>query len=247
MKATKVISILTAALVFLLAIGAFSLSYNALRGMAADNGITGWQSYIWPLLIDFALIVFSLAVVRASLQGEGTVYGWALVGLYTAATITFNVLHAPGNLTARVIAAVAPVSLFLSFELLMGQLKTEVKRHNLTTTLTDLAQQIDLAQNNLAKTEKQIVSKEGRLAELKAQIQEAANGQFAGRKQFIPGDMTALAKANQTRQAKIAARRETVLTLLEANLSNQEIADKLNVSLSTIKNDRKALNGRVTA
>ena len=103
-KANKIISVLTAALVFLLAVGAFGLSYSALRALAADYGLAGWQSYAWPLMIDAALVVCSLAVLRANLQRERAVYPWALVGLYSLATVTFNVIHAPDNLIARLVA-----------------------------------------------------------------------------------------------------------------------------------------------
>ena len=68
------ISTITALLVALLALGALVLSYNALRGVAVAYGLAGWQSYIWPLLLDFALVVFSLAVVRNALLRERTLW-----------------------------------------------------------------------------------------------------------------------------------------------------------------------------
>ncbi|HEY83702.1 MAG TPA: DUF2637 domain-containing protein [Chloroflexi bacterium] len=135
------ISTTTALLVSLLALGALVLSYNALRGVATAYGLSGWQSYVWPLLLDFALVVFSLAVVRNAILREKTLWPWTLVGLYTAATIAFNILHAPNNTVARVVAVVAPLSLFLSFETLMAQLKSEVRRHNAIQLVDDLATQ----------------------------------------------------------------------------------------------------------
>jgi hypothetical protein len=137
------ISIITALLVGLLALGALLLSYNALRGVAAAYGLTGWQSYIRPLLLDFALLVFSLAVVRNALLHEKTLWPWSLVGLYTAATVAFNILHAPHNPVTRVAAVVAPLSLFLSFETLMSQLKSEVRRRAALHSLAGLSAQID--------------------------------------------------------------------------------------------------------
>jgi len=119
----RFISAATAFLVAMLALGALALSYDALRAVAGANGIEGWKSLVWPLLIDASLVVFSLAVVRNSLRGESTRWPWFLVGLYTLATVVFNLLHSPGNLTAYAAAIVAPVSLFLSFETLMGSIK----------------------------------------------------------------------------------------------------------------------------
>jgi len=68
------ISTITALLVASLTLGALALSYNALRGVAVAYGLAGWQSYIWPLLLDFALVVFSLAVVRNALLRERTLW-----------------------------------------------------------------------------------------------------------------------------------------------------------------------------
>ncbi len=146
-KANKTISLTTATLVFLVAIGSFSLSYSALRDVAIQNGIDESLTYIWPLLVDFSMIVFSLSVVNAYLQSESTWKQWALVGVYTVATVSFNVLHAPQNLQAMVVAAIAPVSLFFSFEILMSQLKNSVKRLSLLSSLEQLAQ--DLEQKRL--------------------------------------------------------------------------------------------------
>ncbi len=88
---TWVISTITAVLVALVALSALALSYNALQAVAVANGVTGWQSYIWPLLIDASLVVFSLAVVRNSLWSERIVWPWLLVGVYTVATVVFKV------------------------------------------------------------------------------------------------------------------------------------------------------------
>lgn len=139
----KLISGITAFLVFILAVGAFVLSYSALRVLAAENGLSGWQSYLWPLMIDFALVVCSLAVLRANLQNERAVYPWLLVFLYSASTIGFNVIHAPDNLIARLVAVVAPVSLFLSFELFVSMLRAEVKRHNALKSLETIKKEIE--------------------------------------------------------------------------------------------------------
>ena len=82
------ISTTTALLVSLLAPGALVLSYNALRGVATAYGLSGWQSYVWPLLLDFALVVFSLAVVRNALLRERTLWPWTLKTLQRIAKPT---------------------------------------------------------------------------------------------------------------------------------------------------------------
>lgn len=134
----SIINRLTGWLVGLLAVIAFVISYNALRHVALDYGIPEQLSYVWPLLVDFALIVFSLAVLRASLFNERTVWPWTLIILSTVTTVAFNLIHAPLNRTAQVVAAVAPIILFLSFETLMAMVKNSVVRSGLIASIEQL-------------------------------------------------------------------------------------------------------------
>lgn len=239
MNASRTISKITIYLVGLLALGALVLSYDNLVGAASDNGITGWKAYIWPLLLDFALIVFSLTVVRNSLLGERQVWPWAMVGLFTLGTLGFNVLHADHNLTSRVMAAVAPIALFLSFETLMSQLKSEVNRQAIVHSLDQLSAQAGDLDNRIEDKKAQIAHLEGKIAALE-------RGQFAEESAFVPGSPVALDQANDVRQETVEQRRGQLADLMEdnPNLTNVDLADLLGVSVSTIKGDKRALKER---
>lgn len=139
MKANKTISVVTAGLVLFLAGAAFVLSYDALHGLALDNGIKPSLAWLWPLTLDAFMIAASLAVLRASLNSEGKVYQWTLVGAFTLASIAFNVVHAPTTLLARSIFALPPLVVFLAFELLMKQTGAMVKRQGATESIETLA------------------------------------------------------------------------------------------------------------
>ncbi len=246
MGATKTLSITTAGLVALISAGSFTLSYNALRLFALANGIPGNLAYIWPLLVDCSLIVFSLSVVNAHLHAQSAAKQWVLVALYTLATIAFNCLHAPDNLTARIVAAIAPVSLFFSFELLMGQLKASVIRSKLTANVTELTRQVSARRQDLTELEKTIQSKTAKIEKLNTDIDSLTAKVTAidtSKPAFIPGDKDALQKANDTRQAQIEERRGRVLILAQQGKSQSEIAGALDISLATVKRDVKTLNG----
>ena len=189
MNLTKLIAWLTSILVAIVALMAFALSYYALQGVALSNGIPLLLSYAWPLLIDFALVVFSLCVVTAHLHGESTWRQWVLVGLATSLTCTYNYLHAPTNIIAQSVAVVPPVMLFFSFELLMMQLKNSVTRNQKVQVLT---QQVTV-------------------------LQQAIND-------------------------PVSVRRQQVAQMLESH-TQKAIAGELGVSVSTIRNDIKVLNG----
>lgn len=139
MKSNRVISILTAVIVVFLAASAFVLSYEALRDLALNNGIRPGLAFLWPLGIDSFMLAASLAVLRANLNKERSLYPWGLVGVFTMVSVGFNVVHANGNLLAQAIAAISPLVVFLSFELLMAMVKSETARANVLKSLTDLA------------------------------------------------------------------------------------------------------------
>jgi hypothetical protein len=68
------------------------------------------------------IIVASLAILHAVQRGRTRRYPWTLLVAFSALSVAFNVLHAPPTAIARLVAAVPPLTLVLSFELLMRQL-----------------------------------------------------------------------------------------------------------------------------
>jgi hypothetical protein len=57
------------------------------------------------------------------------VYPWVLVSVFTIAEhLVLNIIHAQKELLAQFLAAIPPVALFLSFELLLAQLKETAVR-----------------------------------------------------------------------------------------------------------------------
>ncbi|MFT5468636.1 MAG: hypothetical protein ACI8UO_003747 [Verrucomicrobiales bacterium] len=120
----RTLSISTVSLVLLLGAGAFAVSFHALQGLAADNGFDG-NSFILPLILDGGIIVFSLSALRFELSGVSSRYPMSLVIVTTVASILFNVVHAEPTMIARGLSAMPPLILFLSFELLMKQVRLE--------------------------------------------------------------------------------------------------------------------------
>jgi 5-methylcytosine-specific restriction endonuclease McrA len=135
---TKLIAVSTALLVLGIAIVSFTLSYNVLQKVAEENGVSPGLSYLWPLLVDASLVIFSLAVVHTYLQSESPVKQWALVGVYTLGTIAFNIAHADASTMARIVAAIPPISLFFSFEMLMRQLRLSIQKHEISCKIEEM-------------------------------------------------------------------------------------------------------------
>lgn len=106
-----------------LAVGGFAMSYDALHALALAQGVSASLAWLWPLVVDGFIVVASLSVVRAVADGRRAVYPWLLVLAFSGISVAFNVVHAAPTLVARLVAAIPPAALVLSFELLMRQLR----------------------------------------------------------------------------------------------------------------------------
>ena len=106
---------------------AFLLSYDALHSLALASGVRPGLARIWPGVLDGFIVVATLTVVAAKRAGQPTWYPWALVVLFSAASVCFNILHALDRfLTAApwvgpLVFAMPPVALVLATHLLLQQ------------------------------------------------------------------------------------------------------------------------------
>jgi Protein of unknown function (DUF2637) len=116
------IQTVTTAGVATLAVGAFLLSYDALHQLARTSHVHAPLAWLWPLIVDGFILVASLAVLEAIHTGQRARSPWMLVLAFSSLSVTFNVLHAPHDLVAQIVAAIPPLALVMSFELLMRQI-----------------------------------------------------------------------------------------------------------------------------
>ena len=111
----------SAAGVLVLAAAAFTLSYDALHQLALDSRVRPGLAWMWPVVIDGTIVVALLTALAAKRAAASTGYPWTLAGLFSAASVAFNVAHAPDRPVARLVFAMAPVALVLTTHLLMQQ------------------------------------------------------------------------------------------------------------------------------
>ncbi len=151
------ISWLSSIMVGGLALVSFSLSFEALKDLAVREKVVPENlGYLFPLMVDGAVVVFSLCALRASLRKESATMMRLLVVLATMGSVLFNIMHVGDSWLARCLAATPPVLLFLSFESLMYSIKKEMERG------------IKEARQEAEKP----LSKEARLAEVKRLLGE---------------------------------------------------------------------------
>jgi hypothetical protein len=111
----------SAAGVLVLAAAAFTLSYDALHHLAVDSRVRPGLAWLWPVVIDGTIVVALLTVLAAKRADIRAGYPWALAGLFSAASVAFNIAHAPDRPVAQLVFAMAPIALVLTTHLLMQQ------------------------------------------------------------------------------------------------------------------------------
>jgi hypothetical protein len=228
----KFISWASGILVFSLAIMAFVLSYSSLQHLAQIHGVGPRLSYVWPMLLDFAMVVFSLAILRANLRQERAWYPWLLTLAFAAMATIANVLDVatlglPPVVIAASVKALAPVSLVLSFELLMQMVRAEIRRAAVVQSLADLNRERAAVQAHKTALEADL-----------AQAQTAFAAESAALAAKIEGLKTELAQLKQDRRQGYAEisedTEENALALLakDPDISGSELGRQLGRSSS---------------
>ena len=79
----------------MLAGAAFTLSYDALHQLAPNSRVRPALAWLWPVVIDGTIVVALLTVLAAKRAAARAAYPWTLAGLFSAASVAFNIAHAP--------------------------------------------------------------------------------------------------------------------------------------------------------
>ena len=218
-----------------LALASFVLSYEALWTFATDSGITWWLAWLWPLTLDFFVLVASLSILRNSLNGEPKKYAWTMVIVFTLLSIVFNAIHKGLPLEVYevyvlpyipVVAYVLPpVAFVFSFHLGMAQIESELKKRP------------------KVKPDKTPGETPTAPTRAKIEIEPQMSTENEGRQVEAIETMD---KANKVRQTKVEERRAGVVQMYREGKSESQIAEAYNVSAKTIQRDmvELGLNGR---
>lgn len=233
----RIIAWLTGLLTLLLAIFAFILSFNALADLAATHGVS--IPPLFPFVVEFAVVIFSLNALYRSLSGERAHMQWALIIGSSLLAGMFNVAHADPDLISRAIAGMPSLFLLLSFESFLSLIKHRVTQQGILHDIVALTQQYHESSQSLEELTH-------RRDSLQAQIEELRGIKQAQLTLTDTIPKPDIGKAREAKQAQIAQRRERVLALIQEGMSQPDIASELGVSLATIKRDTKTLNGRMS-
>lgn len=241
---TRIVNSLTGIvtlLVFSIGAGAFVLSYDALYATGQTHGsFVPGKVWIFPLLIDAPLVVFTLALLVSQILRQSVKLWAGLVILYTLATIGFNLSHAQPTPLGWTIAIVAPVGLLLTTEALRHLAKNIIERQAVIDTLAEMLSKVDTRQKELNTLALHLDTKQQELNnlavkrdDLQRQIEALKIEQKALK---IEGNLTPV---DNLLDGKDAAKQERLNTLLDyltanpyANLT--EAGKHLDVSRQTV-------------
>ncbi len=111
------------ALVFL---ASFALSAVALYDVALWAHVPFVLAGAVPVMLDVALVVYSLSALVRRARGQSARFSWALLGFFTAVSLVGNAAHAVGvpesarPIVGAVVVALAPVAALAALENLAG-------------------------------------------------------------------------------------------------------------------------------
>jgi len=115
------------AVVIMIAVGSFLISYNNLHQSALLAGIPALLAWVFPLTVDAFLVCCSGFILYACQKGVSGREGWAFLILYTVASIAFNVHMAPPDIWSQLGFAMCPIGLCVALHFLMMILDIEAR------------------------------------------------------------------------------------------------------------------------
>lgn len=224
--------------VSLIAVVAFLISYSALQQTAAANGFPGWQSWLWPLLIDMPILVFAFtSLVIGWMTNKRSWFATSMIVLFSVATVMFNLAHAEMHWLSYAVAVMPPLALIVTFEALRELIQI-VASHQMPQPAPDAVAEPSATETApVAETESETLSEPPEAAPVAA-TEEAQH-------EAMP--VAELQWADMSDQQREHALRETW------HLSTREAGDMLGCHASTVGRARARLetvsagnNGRTT-
>ncbi|MFD0043609.1 DUF2637 domain-containing protein [Pseudarthrobacter scleromae] len=124
---SRTMTMASMALVGVLAVASFTLSFQGLIQAAEWAGIAPQLRWLVPIVVDSTILVYAVAASVQRARGESTLLSWCAVGFFTAVSVAANAAHvlAPGGVPVPIsgtvifgafLAAIMPVSLFFATE-----------------------------------------------------------------------------------------------------------------------------------
>lgn len=253
----------------------FILSYEALWNFALAGGKPQYLAWLWPVIIDLPIVVFSVVALFAVALGCNPWPFRLVVGLVTAGTIWFNYSYAVSKGLSWEVYVTAPLMYFVSFEVLVWVIKIVSERSVLITKIAEISAKLGVLEIEYQSKKDNLESELGQLAEAKRSDLVNLESEYSQQASQLQEQIETMERTIQSYQSDIEARQKELKSLDNSNqikayipanltaeqrqelvnrmsqekLTQEQIAKALGVSVGTIKNIKKAnevaMNGRV--
>ena len=227
-------------------LGSFSLSFMALYALATANGTPTFLGWIWPLIVDVSMVIYTAAILVAHLQYRGAKLPISLTIFYALVTITGNILHAPPTPLGWFVASLPPLSLIFGTEMLRAMAHHIILHKGTVLTLEELTAQLNTRRADLDSIKTQIEQTQTHLE----QIQPRRGASLQTQKMSSTVEHNTLEQARQAKAEQDSLDKESRLTALVdiLNVNPQEgvkrLAEQLDVSRTTVYNDLSTLESQ---
>lgn len=131
--------------VCLIGLGSFALSFMALYALASDNGQPPGLAWIWPLIVDMSIVIYTAAILVAQLQRRPAKLPIGLTIFYAIVTVAGNILHAPATPLGWFVASLPPLSLIFGTELLRTMGHYIIRQGDESAAVRQMAREVRLA------------------------------------------------------------------------------------------------------
>ena len=141
-----VVTALVVLVMLSLTAGAFVLSFDALRKEAVTNGIDPSLAWIFPVIVDLAIIAGGMFVIWSAVNKlvahkRG---GYAFILIVTAVSVTLNAFHAQHGWMSVVYSIIPPIMLastiFIVERMIEHMISQEVEEHKLQVAYRSLVE-----------------------------------------------------------------------------------------------------------
>lgn len=148
-----VVVVLTILFGVTIAAASFVLSFHGLRDVATWGRVPLWLAWLVPVMIDAAVLCYTLAWLVQRARRESTVLSWCALALFTAVSTLGNTLHGwePPDTIQRIVGTavvgLAPIAMLLATHTLAQLLTERVPRAADTSTapVPNVSAVVDLA------------------------------------------------------------------------------------------------------
>lgn len=209
----------------LVSLVAFIISYSVLVDIATHNGVSGNLAYLWPLLIDMPIIAFAVnSLVISAMFQKRSYLSAVMMTFFSFASLGFNLAHSGTTWLSIAVAIMPPLALISSFEALRELVAM------LADTQHGTASEADTRPITVELTNDTRQDEADTLPLLPDTAHDTAHD-------------TADTQANGTDTAHddLDSFVATYKKLKLEGITDKDIADKLDVSLSTVNRKKKLL------